>query len=333
MNERFIECCFPKAEDTLKPIDLDELHKKAQQQSQKQKSTRIDPHWQLFTDNPDYTVCFESEFNHGQFKMAKIYYIITKEMEVHRLTVERLFVHSQQTIHLNSKLILTNNDQINEIVWNDCVTEIVSNDGRVHWSRIGINIGQRSYTLINEEIIGGLLQHKYGKLRTDKEYNLKKYYISYCVAILKMQCEVFWSLKKPKTPQFTLKTYVWNGECTELDRNEYFLTIDTKTVIDEKYRFLNGLLLFLDILFCIPTCVIISVVVIFGLPTLIYKLCKGETIIEEEIEPITVVFDENEAIQYLIQYMTDICLLLFIISLILKFLSKHSLNNDIIYLN
>eukprot|EP01084_Bolivina_argentea_P134673 237477_1 len=283
-----IECCFlaeEKAEETLdttSELSPMEMLEKAREEAKQDKSTIIDPKFSYFT-NDNYKICFNAEFDHGQHKRCKIYYIITKDREVHRLTVEKYVSGSSQRIFLNSETILERDGASNAIVWSVefCTVDVSYGDNiknpTVIWKTISIIIGEITYTLhANSDPY-----YNWGQV-TDRNHYISKKHRSIFISLL---CN---SRLRVEKVGFGLEMKPCEG---------WILDIDSKTLIPSHVSYTM-----IDALLFIPFVVILTIIGII----LIFLLCcpcmfksNQEACDEQnEYEPVSVIFDANRGIEY-----------------------------------
>lgn len=256
------------------------------------KESNIDPNYAFYNDIEKnyghslskYQVCFKENYAHSLSKMAKIYYIITAESNVHRMTVERRNLWSKgigstQHVYLDGKLLLKS---YKSIQWDPdmCEPEITTtcSGGRPLWKWIRIRIEGRCYTLRNENTIHGRRKVRH-HLNQGQEYKVEHRfefvslrYLRYFMSIFCCFCTINRGI-----PAFTLSTAAWDIESHPLipDGNRWTLEIERKAFIDRSWKWFDWLLLFLDVILVVNFVPIYVMIMVLGLPCMICKCSKS----------------------------------------------------------
>ena len=290
--------------------DPTKMLQQAQYDAFKQQSNKIDPNYAFYKNSAkSYKVCFEEKYNHGLYKIAKNYYIITKSKKVHRLTIETFLNDGcPQRMYLNSKVILNNRGPRMDIVWDGkfCTPQLLQRNGNVVWIEIKIPIEDRVYTLRNKH-------PKYERKSkvsddTDTSYYfvdrpIKSFVLRNIAGFwVKNACACKGSDSDPNSPHFTLNTPPFeNSNDTNTDKQWKF-EIDTRSIVHKGkvwFGLLNFIMVLFDIIMWFP-CGIFSGIMVY---VWLFKMCctggfgqKPQIPVQHEPECVT--FDENEAVQY-----------------------------------
>ena len=212
------------------------------------------------------------------------------------------FVNVESTKNLfKFTVILSNRGPTKDIVWDQSLcTPKLQQSGGVYYGLDKILIEDRTYTLRNRH-------PKYERKSKSNDtipdcyYFVKNPLQSFVLNNLagfwlEMVCECG-RKSDPNVPHFTLSTPPF--DVNESPQKKWKCEIDTRSIIYKGWGCLNFIMVLFDILLWIPAAIFSGLMVYAWLLKLVLTgKCRQQTQESCQHEPVCVIFDENEAIQY-----------------------------------